>query len=154
MLEIRRLSEEDVSRIHELEVCAFPDPWSENSIRESLLQNHTILLGAWLEGILCGYVIFYFSFEEGEIARIAVEPSARRRGVAGRLLSELESICGQKDIYKIMLDVRESNKTAVRFYKSRGFEEDGIRKNFYTGTVNGYTNQSEDAILMSRELGK
>lgn len=154
MLDIREIRDMDVPEIQKLEQKIFPDPWSENGLRESLRLEYTVLLGAWDEGILCGYVIFYSSFDEGEIARIAVSEAYRRQGIAGRLLLELENFCREKKILKMMLDVRESNKGAIRFYKKHGFTEDGIRKNYYPTDMNGNTRHPEDAILMSRELGK
>lgn len=146
-LEIKRLEEEDIERVCELEKEIFSDSWGMVGLMESLHQRYTLLLGAWLDGRLCGYVIVYFAADEGEIARIAVDKALRRQGVAGHLLLELESICEEKQIRKILLDVRESNVQAIQFYKSHGFVEDGIRKNYYT-------KPAEDAILMSRELGK
>ena len=147
MLSIKRIKEEDLEIIAAFEKEIFPDSWGMIGLKESLYQNHTVLLGAWEEEKLVGYVIFYFAADEGEIARIAVEPSMRRKGVASHLLLELENICEEKKIVKMLLDVRETNETAIEFYKSHGFTEDGIRKNFYTKPV-------EDAVLMSRGLGK
>ena len=147
MLSIKRIKEEDLEIIATFEKEIFPDPWGMIGLKESLYQNHTVLLGAWEEEKLVGYVIFYFAADEGEIVRIAVEPSMRRKGVASHLLLELENICEEKKIVKMLLDVRETNETAIEFYKSHGFTEDGIRKNFYTKPV-------EDAVLMSRGLGK
>ena len=147
MLSIKRIKEEDLEIIAAFEKEIFPDSWGMIGLKESLYQNHTVLLGAWEEEKLVGYVIFYFAADEGEIVRIAVEPSMRRKGVASHLLLELENICEEKKIVKMLLDVRETNETAIEFYKSHGFTEDGIRKNFYT-------KPEEDAVLMSRGLGK
>ena len=45
----------------------------------------------------------------------------------------------------LYLEVRESNTPARTVYKSLGFEENGIRKNFYEHPV-------EHAVLMSKAL--
>lgn len=144
---VKRIEESDLQEIARLEKEIFPDPWGMLGLSESLKQNHTVLLGAWVDGKLVGYLIFYFSIDEGEIARIAVDKAMRRQGVASHLLLGLETICEDKKIKKILLDVRESNETAIQFYKSHGFMEDGVRKNFYT-------KPAEDAVLMSRVLGR
>ena len=96
---------------------------------------------------MAGYVIVYFAADESEIARIAVDEKFRRQGVAGALLDGMERVLAGKGIVRLMLDVRKSNAAALRFYLSRGFKEDGVRKNFYTNPI-------EDAILMSRGLGR
>lgn len=147
MLDIREIEEKDVEEIHRLEEKNFSDPWGNVGILESLRQKHTVLLGAWVDGKLSGYVIVYLYIDEGEIARIAVDEPCRRQGVASCLLLELENICKEKQIMRLLLDVRESNTAAIKFYKYHGFKEDGRRKNFYT-------KPAEDAILMSRKIGK
>ena len=46
-----------------------------------------------------------------------------------------------KCISYINLEVRESNNNAVSLYEKHGFENCGIRKNFYE-------NPTEDAVIM------
>lgn len=147
MLEILEVKEEHIAEIAVLEANIFSDAWSVKSLEESLKNPQTIMLGAWDSGRLAGYVIFYYVLDEGEIARIAVDESCRRRGAARMLLEELARISTDRGISRWMLDVREHNQPAVAFYHAYGFAEDGIRKNFYT-------NPTENAILMSLELGR
>lgn len=146
MLAIRRMRQEDVTFVAELERQIFTDAWSENALAETLEQKQTILLTAFEDKKLIGYVILYYVLEEGEIARIAVSPKHRRQGVGARLLLELESLCVDNGISKLLLDVRESNVSAYAFYEEHGFVKDGIRKNFYNAP-------KENAILMSCEIG-
>lgn len=147
MTEIRRISENDIEAIASLETEIFPDPWSAKSIKETYDQKHALILGAYQDGKLIGYVIFYYILDEGEIARIAVSPSHRRQGVADQIFARLLEFCTQKDIERILLDVRVSNETAIAFYKKSGFAEDGIRKNFYD-------NPKEHALLMSTSVAR
>lgn len=146
MLAIRRMRQEDVAFVAELERQIFTDAWSENALAETLAQKQTILLTAFEDKKLIGYVILYYVLEEGEIARIAVSPEHRRQGVGARLLLELESLCMDNGISRLLLDVRESNMSAYSFYEDHGFVKDGIRKNFYA-------EPTEHAILMSCEIG-
>lgn len=148
MWEIKGLEETDLPRIADLELAIFPDAWSLPSLRESLHQkSRTWLGGIWLDGLLIGYVIFYYVLDEGEIARIAVDPAHRRKGAAARLLHAVEDFCEEKGIDRLMLEVRKSNVPAISFYREYGFAEDGIRKNYYKNPV-------EDAVLMSRKAGR
>ena len=147
MLTIRRMKESDIPEVSRLEKEIFPDPWSEGAISETFEQEQTLLLVAYEDRKLIGYLILYFVLEEGEIARIAVIPECRRQGVGARMLLELEDLCEDNGITKLLLDVRESNETAISFYTSYGFVQDGVRRNFYS-------DPQEDGILMSREIGK
>lgn len=147
MLTIRRMKESDIPEVARLEKEIFPDPWSEGAISETFEQEQTLLLVAYEDRKLIGYLILYFVLEEGEIARIAVIPECRRQGVGARMLLELEDLCEDNGITKLLLDVRESNETAISFYTSYGFVQDGVRRNFYS-------DPQEDGVLMSREIGK
>ena len=148
MWEVKGLEETDLPRIADLELAIFPDAWSLPALQESLRQkSRTWFGGIWLEGVLIGYVIFYYVLDEGEIARIAVDPAYRRKGAAARLLHAAEDFCEEKGIDRLMLEVRKSNVPAISFYREYGFAEDGIRKNYYK-------NPLEDAVLMSRKAGR
>ena len=63
-----------------------------------------------------------------------------------RLLEHMESVCGEKQLTKLLLDVRKSNKPAISFYTKNGFTVDGERKFYYGG------DNPEDAVLMSKTL--
>lgn len=146
-MRVEVVTPEDIPQIHELEAAAFADPWSEKGLRESLEQKNTILLTVKTDDWIIGYLIVYHVLDECEIARIAVAKEHRRQGAATLLIRELERWCRGKGIRRILLDVRESNRSAIAFYRGQGFAEDGLRKNYYTGPV-------ESAILMSRAVGE
>ena len=146
MFVIRKMKETDIAAVAQMEREIFPDPWSEQAIRDSYEQKQTLLLVAYEDSRPVGYLILYHALEDGEIARIAVIPEKRRQGVGARLLLELEDLCELGGISRLLLDVRESNAPAIAFYKDYGFAEDGIRRRFYA-------DPEEDAVLMSRELG-
>lgn len=144
---IKKVCENDAIAVADLEKKIFPDSWTATGVKETLAQNNTLILGAWEDERLIGYVIVYFVPDEGEIARIAVEEQRRRQGVAGHLMLGLEDFCEEHKIARLKLEVRESNETAIAFYKDHGFTEDGIRKGYYA-------DPKEDAVLMSREFGR
>ena len=153
MLIIQRAQSADISKIADLEKEIFSDAWSEKSLLETWNQKNAEIFIAknTQKGMqeekkdtyqIAGYVIFYYVLDEGEIARIAVSPAFRRCGTATQIFRKLQEFCGEKEIKKIMLEVRESNEAARAFYKKCGFEEDGIRKNYYE-------DPKENAVLMS-----
>ena len=75
MAEIKRISENDIETVAALEAQIFPDPWSVKSIQDTYGNKSALILGAYQEDTLIGYVIFYYVLDEGEIARIAVSKS-------------------------------------------------------------------------------
>lgn len=143
---VRELKVEDSAAVAEMEQQIFSDSWSEKSVLETVQQKQSVCFAAEKAGHLLGYLLAYHAADEAEIARIAVQKEARRQGVAGKLMQALEHYCEEHKMEKLLLDVRESNEAARSFYTKNGFVEDGIRQGFYV-------NPSEDAVLMSRQLG-
>lgn len=143
---VRELKVEDSAAVAEMEQQIFLDPWSEKSVLETVQQKQSVCFAAEKAGHLLGYLLAYHAADEAEIARIAVQKEARRQGAAGKLMQALEHYCEEHKMEKLLLDVRESNEAARSFYTKNGFVEDGIRQGFYV-------NPSEDAVLMSRQLG-
>ena len=60
-------------------------------------------------------------------------------------MNEFTEWCKASGIHRWMLDVRAGNDCAAALYRSFGFTEDGVRKNYYADPV-------EDAVLMSRQI--
>ena len=75
-----------------------------------------------------------------DIVRVGVLPECRRQGIAKALLTH--ALNEQKG--RVFLDVRGSNTPAIMLYKSLGFVDTGVRKNYYE-------NPTENAVLMWRE---
>lgn len=145
MLVIRSMKPQDAEAIARLEKESFSDAWSEKSILDTYHHGQAFIVVGEQQDKIVGYCIIYYVLDEGEIARIAVDGSCRRQGVGRELLNQVTAMCLEKGIERILLDVRESNATARAFYRSYGFGEDGIRKNFYEGP-------REHAVLMSKEI--
>lgn len=146
MQSFRNMKKQDAEAVALLEILNFSDAWSVKSLLETYEQKQSFITIAEEDDTVIGYCIIYFALDEGEIARIAVHPKKQRRGVGKQLLDYTSEVCQEKGICRLMLDVRESNVTARRFYEQYGFAENGIRKKFYE-------KPKEDAILMSRVIG-
>ena len=126
-----------------LERRCFPaDPWSEELFRDALDNPHTaILLAEGKDGTVLGYAVLSVVLDEGNLDNIAVDPDARRQGIADALLSALTGF-GRDSLSVLMLEVRSSNAPAIALYEKHGFAAVGRRKNYYDAP-------KEDAILMT-----
>jgi [ribosomal protein S18]-alanine N-acetyltransferase len=82
---------------------------------------------------------------EWELENIAVAENVRRKGIASRLLGELISHARESGGTAIFLEVRESNGGARSLYRRLGFQENGVRKNYYS-------NPAENAVLYRLSL--
>lgn len=142
-LRIRRMEERDVQQVAAIEAESFSLPWSEQAFRDSLAMYHTIFLVADLEGRIAGYCGCYQSLEEAEITNVAVKQELCGKGIARELLQELFRVGTAQGVFAYTLEVRVGNTPAIHLYESLGFENVGIRRNFYE-------KPTEDAMIMWR----
>jgi GNAT superfamily N-acetyltransferase len=59
----------------------------------------------------------------GQVTRMFVLPSQRRRGIGTRLLGELEAVARKHEISRLELDTRDDLVEARRLYERYGFDE-------------------------------
>ena len=146
--------EADIPAIVEIERRSFTDPWSDRSFRDVLSQSRIYFACARAvkqrsqggDGDVLGYVVAWFGGGEGEIANLAVDPSARGRGVGGALLDAALREAQRSGAGETYLEVRSSNLRARQLYDSRGFVEVGRRRSYYR-------RPTEDAVILRRTEG-
>ena len=63
---------------------------------------------------------------------VMVIPEVRGQGVAGKMLSEIETIAKENDCCRITLEVLDSNESARRAYEKRGFSRTPYHPNHDT----------------------
>jgi len=131
MIGIRKMLVRDLPQVCEIERQSFSIPWSEKSFEDSLKLSHAFFLVAHLGEQILGYCGLYQVFNEGALTNIAVSPDYRGMGIAGKLLEAVFVYAAERGIEAFTLEVRESNAPAIHLYSKYGFEQAGIRKNFY-----------------------
>ena len=141
MIEIVRMNECHVSAVTELEKQNFSLPWDEASVRSELTNQLALWLVAVEDGQVVGYVGSQTVMQEADMMNIAVADSHRRRGIARTLVEELIRLL---DAYQLTLEVRASNVPAIALYESMGFQQVGLRKNYYKMP-------KEDALILRKE---
>jgi len=140
------MTENDLTRVMEIEQESFSTPWSLNSFQRELQDDmYSIYLKASHNQNLVGYIGGWLIMEELHITNLAVDCRYRRRGIASLLLAELLKRAGKQGIDYAILEVRKSNRAALELYRSFDFKEVGQRKNYYQ-------NDREDALIMRKEL--
>ena len=88
-----------------------------------------------------GIIVYNLFYDRIEIEYIIVREGFRKKGIGSKLLLDIE----KQNINNITLEVRESNITAINFYKNNGYKIEAIRKNYYG---------NEDGYLMMKEIGE
>jgi ribosomal protein S18 acetylase RimI-like enzyme len=82
-----------------------------------------------------------------QVQGIAVDPAARRQGVAAMLLAAAEQYSAERGKRKLTLRVLSTNTAAIALYERLGFTREGVLRNEFI--INGgYV----DDILMAKPL--
>lgn len=132
----------------EIEKLCFSDPWSRRMLAEHLENPcNASLTARSADGAVLGYVGLLVVLDEGHITNLAVHPEYRRRGVASALLNALDQLARERRLSFLTLEVRSSNAAARALYVKHGYQEAGLRKNYYE-------HPREDAVIMTRRFGE
>lgn len=99
------------------------------------------------EGQLQGFVAFTTVLDEATILAISIRSSRQGQGLGEHLLKYLLAELDAAGVHRVLLEVRVSNAAARALYHRCGFNEDGIRADYYP--VPG---GREDALLMSAAI--
>ena len=145
MMKIELMTADHVPQIAELEKICFNDPWSEKSIASELDNRLSLWLVAMDGDRVAGYVGSQSVLGETDMMNIAVHPDFRRRGIAEELVVKLVEELKVRGNHSLMLEVRVSNDPARNLYEKLGFQQVGLRKNYYR-------NPKEDACILRKEF--
>ena len=147
----KALSADNLDEIVAIERNSSKSPWPAEHFRSSLENSTNLSYALILRDKLIGYVIASLAIDSADIHNIAIDSRYQRQGHATKLLSCLVNELGERGAKEIFLEVRVSNKGAIGFYKSQGFEQISLRKNYYMKNSNDRTDR-EDGIIMRLEI--
>lgn len=125
-IEIRPLSGEDPQRVLELwrkaELPHKPQGRDHpHALKGEFIRNADIALGAYSGNKLIGTVLGTDDGRKGWVNRLAVDPEYRNRGLATRLLEEVETALRRRGRRIIAVLVEDWNTTSLRFFQKRGY---------------------------------
>jgi len=142
---IRKMAENDLEKVLEIEKDSFSEPWSVNAFRTDIKNDLGFPLVAEFEDTIVGYTNLYIVAGEVQIGNFAVASGFRQRGVGKKLMAEIVKTGKDNNCDIATLEVRDSNDAARQLYKSFGFADIGTRKNYYS-------DPQENAVIMTMEL--
>jgi ribosomal-protein-alanine N-acetyltransferase len=95
---------------------------------------------------LVGFAVAQREGDAGYVVTLDVAPAWRRRGMARRLMAEVEGKMRAAGARRMELHVSVENEGAVRFYEAMGYER--------VGRVEGFYGKARDAWAYRRVLGE
>jgi len=113
-------------RLARLHAEAFDAPWTVTAFVELLAQP-----GVLLDAEAGGFVLLRMAADEAEILTLAVRPTARRSGVASRLVIAAARRSAALGAERLLLEVADDNAPARALYDRIGFQMAGRRRRYY-----------------------
>jgi [ribosomal protein S18]-alanine N-acetyltransferase len=117
------------------EECFDQEAFTKRQIAYLLADYNSIALVAKINSAIAGFIITQVEVEEntefGHIITINVASNCRRKGIATKLLHEIEALLKRKGISECRLEVREDNHSAIKLYQTFGYQTMGRLENYY-----------------------
>lgn len=130
-----------LGRLCEIEnQCFEQEAFTKQQLAYLLTDYNTIGLAARVNGEIAGFAIARVDIKRnklfGHIVTVNVAPAYRRKGIAEKLLREVESALRVRGAKECLLEVRESNVAALSLYQKLGYEKVGKLEKYY-GNAHG-----------------
>ncbi|MEZ7971721.1 MAG: ribosomal protein S18-alanine N-acetyltransferase [Pseudomonadales bacterium] len=144
--EVRRMQLADLPEVLRNELGGYTYSWTEGIFRDCLRNGQE----CWL--LMCGdqnvgHGILSVAAGEAHLLNVCVHPDFQGNGFGRALVEHLLERARAGEASTIFLEVRPSNEAACELYDKLGFNEVGIRENYYPAKVG-----REDALVLAKEL--
>jgi len=144
---IRKATINDVIAIERLEKQTFGSSLGFNFLINEIEANDIAHYFVYeINNEIIGYIGVRIYDNNAEIFNFLIKDSHRSQGYGLELFNYFINYLNEYNIEKITLEVRKSNKQAMRFYLKQGFIHSHTRKNYYEN--------NEDAYLLIKEVEK
>ena len=147
-MSIRLMLESDLDAVMINEKSAYDFPWSTSIMTSTQKRHYCIVFETSAENNapaeILGHAILSTVADEASVLNIAVSPKAQRQRIGYQLMENILAHAASKNCIEVFLEVRESNRPAFTMYHQFGFNEVGVRHNYYPSKQG-----REDAILLA-----
>ena len=140
---VRKAGIDDIESIYEIEQVSFKNPWSMAGFYNEFDVPFSDIIIAERGKEIIGFAILWLIRDELHLHKIAVIGKYRRHGVGMSFINYYIKKYKKAGAKVIFLEVREKNTGARAFYKDLGFQETGIRKDYYP---------DDNAVLIKKDI--
>ena len=146
-MSLRSANPADAASLSRLHTASFDDGWTTDDFVTWLSRAEAFAVIAG-EGGGAAFGLALMAGADAELLTIATDPLQRHSGLGRRIFHALDAEALNRGLERWVLEVACNNLLALGLYKSAGFVEIGLRKDYYR-TRDGRV----DALVMSRKVG-
>ncbi len=146
VLNLRPMHVDDLDFVMEIENQVYKYPWTRIIFNDCLDVGYccwVIMKG----DALLAYGLMSVAADESHILNLCVHPDHQSKGLGTMLLVHLLQIAVERNANMTFLEVRPSNFFAIKMYVGQGFDEIGVRRNYYPAKIG-----REDALILARTV--
>jgi [ribosomal protein S18]-alanine N-acetyltransferase len=145
-MSLRPMLATDLDQVIENETRAYEFPWTKGNFSDCLKAGHEcwVLL---LDQRIAGHGIVASWAGEAHLLNVCVMRDRQGEGHGRALVEHMLDRARARGADMVFLEVRPSNVAALELYRSLGFNEIGVRKDYYPART-GY----EDAQVMALDI--
>ena len=147
-LNMQPMQEQHLKQIMEIESVAYTHPWTEAIFQDCLRVGYC----CWVllrDNTVIGYGVMSVGADECHMLNICIKPDLQGNGFGRVMLEHLLETAQSHSATTAFLEVRPSNQVAINLYESAGFNEVGMRRNYYPAIIG-----REDALILARSLNQ
>ena len=144
--DIRRMVLSDIDRVIFNERSSYTHPWTEAIFRDCLRAKHECWVLYYI-GNAIGHSVLSVAAQEAHLLNVCIHPDLQGKGFGRELVAFMLDCARAKGAAQVFLEVRASNIGAYKLYESIGFNEIGVRENYYPAYIG-----REDALVLGKEL--
>ncbi len=145
---LRAMVAADIDAVLAIEQTAYGHPWTRGNFIDSLAAGYLAWLKHDAQAELVGYCVALPGHRETHLLNLTVRPACQRAGIGAALLAGLVGWSRRRGDASLFLEVRDGNLGARALYAAAGFDEVGLRRNYYPAD----SLRREDAVVMRLRL--
>jgi ribosomal-protein-alanine N-acetyltransferase len=139
----------DIPVLASYEKLLFPySPWNTAQFKEEFAGIPTTRYMSVAESgnTIIGYCGVFLPAPgvEADILTVAVLPEYRRQGIAREFMRQIEDWSKERGASAMMLEVEQTNESAIELYKSLGYMKISVRMDYY--------GPGKDAFVMRKDF--
>lgn len=125
---LRQMRDEDIAIVIRTDHEAFDPPWQmgETELRGAAKAAAWSTVAVTEDGSIAGYQMSTLYFDGAHLARLAVLPSVRSKGIGRMLVSGMLHHFWRRGVYGVTVNTQESNVASQRVYLRLGFARTGF----------------------------
>ncbi len=145
MFKIRNIERSDLKRIVELEEELLKETVGEEMLASELHNKFAYFYVATFNDEVIGYLSCWMVEGVVDIINVVIDKKYQHFGYGQALFQKMEEDAKKNNCFEIMLEVKENNNQAIKFYLRQGYEQISIRKKYYQDRTN--------ALIMKKVIG-